>query len=75
MRQANLFKEPMRKNLIRPFSLQLLKWVGNKQRFAHEIVSYFPDRFGTYFEPFLGSGGVLGPWRPKTRSVPTPLSH
>ncbi len=65
MRQANLFKEPMRKNLIRPFSLQLLKWVGNKQRFAHEIVSYFPDRFGTYFEPFLGSGGVLGSLAPQ----------
>jgi len=65
MRQAALFKEPMRKNLIRPFNLQLLKWVGNKQRFAHEIVAYFPNRFGTYFEPFLGSGGVLGSLAPQ----------
>ncbi len=65
MRQATLFKEPMRKNFIRPFSLQLLKWVGNKQRFAHEIVAYFPKRFGTYFEPFLGSGGVLGALAPQ----------
>jgi hypothetical protein len=32
---------------------QLLKWVGNKQRFAQEIVSYFPTDYGTYFEPFL----------------------
>ncbi|MGA2400772.1 MAG: DNA adenine methylase [Syntrophobacteraceae bacterium] len=55
----------MRKNFIRPFSLQLLKWVGNKQRFAHEIVAYFPKRFGTYFEPFLGSGGVLGALAPQ----------
>jgi DNA adenine methylase len=47
-----------------PFRLQLLKWIGNKQRFAHEIVSYFPDRFGTYFEPFLGSGAVLGTLAP-----------
>jgi len=45
---------------IRPFRSQLLKWVGNKQRFAHEIVSYFPSDIGTYFEPFLGSGAVLG---------------
>jgi DNA adenine methylase len=27
---------------VHPFTTQLLKWVGSKQRFAHEIVSYFP---------------------------------
>lgn len=47
-----------------PFKAQLLKWIGNKQRFAHEIVSYFPEMFGTYFEPFLGSGAVLGTLQP-----------
>jgi len=50
--------------LVRPFRLQLLKWVGNKQRFAHRIASYFPARFGTYYEPFLGSGAVLGTLAP-----------
>lgn len=45
---------------VRPFKLQLLKWIGNKQRFASEIISFFPAQYGTYFEPFLGSGGVLG---------------
>ena len=44
---------------IQPYKTQLLKWVGNKQRFAHEIISFFPSRFGTYHEPFLGSGAVL----------------
>lgn len=44
---------------------QLLKWVGNKQRFAHEIVSYFPWNFGAYFEPFLGSGAVLATLAPE----------
>lgn len=39
---------------------QLLKWVGNKHRFAKEIVSYMPEQFNTYYEPFLGSGAVLG---------------
>jgi hypothetical protein len=24
---------------VEPFNGQLLKWIGNKQRFAHEIVS------------------------------------
>lgn len=48
-----------------PFKTQLLKWVGNKQRFAHEIVSYFPKSFNTYHEPFLGSGAVLSTLAPK----------
>lgn len=43
---------------------QLLKWIGNKQRFAREIVSYFPTEFGTYFEPFIGSGAVLATLAP-----------
>ena len=49
-----------RRALPEPFKRQLLKWVGNKQRFAHEIAAFFPERFGTYFEPFLGSAAVLG---------------
>lgn len=50
---------------VRPFRTQLLKWIGNKQRFAHEIIEFFPERFGTYLEPFLGSGAVLGTLAPK----------
>lgn len=51
---------------IPPFKTQLLKWIGNKQRFAHEIASYLPSLgdTGTYFEPFLGSAAVLGTLRP-----------
>lgn len=37
----------------------LLKWIGNKQRFAQEIISYMPDSFNNYYEPFLGSGAVM----------------
>lgn len=37
----------------------LLKWIGNKQRFASTIVSYMPTSFNNYYEPFLGSGAVL----------------
>lgn len=50
---------------IQPFKTQLLKWIGNKQRFAHEVVSYFPTNFNTYYEPFMGSGAVLGTLAPK----------
>lgn len=45
---------------VEPYKTQLLKWIGNKQRFAHEIISTFPRRFGVYHEPFLGSAAVLG---------------
>lgn len=51
---------------IAPFKTQLLKWIGNKQRFAHEIASYFPAEMGTYFEPFLGGGALLGTLAPTT---------
>lgn len=49
----------------KPFRTQLLKWVGNKQKQADAIIGYFPKQYGTYFEPFLGSGGVLGVLAPK----------
>ncbi len=58
--QLSLFEEEYVPRSVAPFTTQLLKWVGNKQRFAHEIVSYFPAEYGTYYEPFLGSGAVLG---------------
>lgn len=58
--QTLLFDEPgLIKEMVRPPRTQLLKWIGNKQRFARRIVSFFPDTFNTYYEPFLGSGAVL----------------
>lgn len=48
-----------------PETGQLLKWIGNKHRFAREIVSYFPRNYKVYREPFLGSGAVLGALAPE----------
>lgn len=56
--QASLFDHIPSRAGIAPRG-QLLKWIGNKQRMAEEIVSYFPKNFGAYHEPFLGSGAVL----------------
>ncbi len=53
------------KHSVTLLKAQLLKWIGNKQRFAEEIISYFPTQFGWYFEPFLGSGAVLATLAPK----------
>jgi len=67
--QQSLFqrKELQRLNgyKAKPFHVQLLKWIGNKQRFAHEIISHFPEKYGKYIEPFLGSGAVLGTLAPE----------
>ena len=64
--QLYLFEvQANKKRLVEPFNMSLLKWIGSKQRMAHEIISYFPVEFGTYFEPFLGSAGILGTLVPK----------
>ena len=42
-----------------PPKSQLLKWVGNKQRFAAEIARFFPTDYNIFYEPFLGSGAVM----------------
>jgi DNA adenine methylase len=62
--QRTLFHDE-RRCIVKPFRRALLKWIGNKQRVAHEIASYFPPDFGAYFEPFVGSGGVLATLAPE----------
>lgn len=44
---------------------QLLKWIGNKQRFAGELIARFPQRFNRYVEPFVGSGAILATLAPR----------
>lgn len=63
MLQTRLLEvEPIRR--VKPFRQPLLKWIGNKQRVAHQIISYFPVSIETFHEPFLGSGAVLGTLAP-----------
>lgn len=50
---------------VSPCKSQLLKWVGNKQRSAQTIISYFPDNYRVYHEPFLGSGAILAALAPQ----------
>ena len=40
---------------LRPF----LKWAGGKRQLLPALGRFYPARFGTYHEPFLGSGAVF----------------
>lgn len=44
---------------------QILKWVGNKFRYAEVIARHFPPELGTYYEPFVGTGAVLATLSPE----------
>lgn len=49
---------------VQPPPPQLLKWVGNKHRFALIITSYFPKIYNKYIEPFVGTGAILATLSP-----------
>jgi DNA adenine methylase len=42
-------------NSPRPF----LKWAGGKKQLIAQYFPYFPQKFETYYEPFLGGGAVF----------------
>ena len=54
------------KELYTPPKYQLLKWVGSKHAYAREMSIFFPTSFNRYFEPFLGSGSILGTIAPSS---------
>jgi DNA adenine methylase len=37
----------------------VLKWVGGKSRSLPHILGEFPDKIGTYYEPFIGGAAVF----------------
>jgi len=48
----------------RPFldkapALPFVKWAGDKRAPIPDIAKHFPDRVGTYWEPFVGGGAVF----------------
>ena len=36
-----------------------VKWAGGKRQLIPEIEKHLPEKFGAYFEPFLGGGALL----------------
>ncbi len=47
----------------------VLKWAGGKQGLADRLIRYFPDKFGSYYEPFVGGGSVLLTLHPETAII------
>ncbi len=43
----------------RPVPRPFLKWAGGKTQLLPELLRRIPDRFGTYYEPFLGGGALF----------------
>lgn len=43
----------------------LIKYIGNKTRYAEFISGYFPKEYSIYIEPFFGSGALLGALKPR----------
>ena len=39
--------------------LPVIKWSGSKRSQASNIISYFPVKVKTYYEPFIGGGSIL----------------
>lgn len=43
----------------------VIKWSGSKRSQSERIVSFFPESYNTYYEPFIGGGAVLYAADPK----------
>lgn len=42
-----------------PLVSPAVKWVGGKRQLLQDILKHIPDRYSTYYEPFVGGGAVL----------------
>lgn len=47
--------------LVRPF----LKWAGGKRQLLPELFEHMPNKYNSYYEPFIGGGALLFALQPK----------
>jgi len=67
MQQLSLFGDNLDLNIKRAVNANIpndaprpfFNWVGGKTRLYPQLAQYLPAQFGTYYEPFLGGGGMF----------------
>ena len=53
----------------------LVKWAGSKKWLYKRLPQLFPNKYNTYFEPFLGGGSILLSLRPKKSVISDITGH
>ncbi len=56
MQNKNASLSVSRTNKNRQIPRPFLKWAGGKSSILNHLISYVPQQFHTYYEPFLGGG-------------------
>ena len=52
-------KHTVRPYLDKPPAVPFIKWAGGKRALMPSLARHFPERIGTYWEPFLGGAAVF----------------
>ena len=46
-------------SLVNEYYKPILKWAGGKRQLLPVLIKNIPDRFNTYYEPFIGGAALL----------------
>ena len=54
-----VLKHTRKPYLSKASALPFVKWAGGKRSLIPDLAQHFPERIGTYWEPFVGGGAVF----------------